>query len=168
MIVCLCVCNCDVTRWLSYWDSSEQWSTSIEVCACSCSGIWFPAREFEFCPAFDRNPLKMFEFCPAFDKKFAVDESQYCLNTIYVYWDSSRANFLSNAGQNWNIFKGFLSKAGQNSNSRAGNHIPLQEHAYTSMLALQCYNESQLAFLLLIFDNLIRVFRNFMKVSSLF
>ncbi len=22
-----------------YWDSSEQWSASIEVCACFCSGV---------------------------------------------------------------------------------------------------------------------------------
>ncbi len=43
----------------------------------SSSGVWFPVCEFEFCPAFDKNPLKMFEFCPAFDKKFALDESQY-------------------------------------------------------------------------------------------
>ncbi len=75
----------------SYWDSSEQWSASIEVCVCFCSGVSFPVCEFEFCLAFDKNPLKMFEFCPAFeknplkmfafrptfDKKFALDESQF-------------------------------------------------------------------------------------------
>ncbi len=60
-----------------HWDSSEQWSASIEVCACSCTGVWFPVCEFEFCPAFDKNLLKMFEFCPAFDKKFALNESQF-------------------------------------------------------------------------------------------
>ncbi len=60
------------------------------------------------------------------------------------HWDSSKANFLSKAGQNSNIFKGFLSKAGQNSNSQIGNHTPLQEHAHTSMLALHCSDKSQL------------------------
>ncbi len=54
-------------------DLSEQWSASIEVCACSCSDVWFPVCEYEFCPAFDKIPLKMFEFCRAFDKKFALD-----------------------------------------------------------------------------------------------
>ncbi len=44
---------------------------------CFCSGVSFPVCEFEFCGAFDKNPLKMFEFCCAFDKKFAFDESQY-------------------------------------------------------------------------------------------
>ncbi len=38
-------------------DSSEQWSASIEVCAYSCSGVWFPVCEFEFSPVFDKNPL---------------------------------------------------------------------------------------------------------------
>ncbi len=28
-----------LTRILSNWDSSEQWSASIEVRACSCSGV---------------------------------------------------------------------------------------------------------------------------------
>ncbi len=32
-----------------------------------------PLKMFEFCPAFDKNSLKMFEFSPAFDKKFALD-----------------------------------------------------------------------------------------------
>ncbi len=49
---------------------------------------------------------------------------------IFPYWDSSRANFLSKAGQSSNIFKGFLSKAGQNSNSQTGNCTPLQEHVH--------------------------------------
>ncbi len=60
-----------------------------------------------------------------------------------INWDSSRANFLSKARQNSNIFKGFLSKAGQNSNSQTANHTPLQEHAHTSMLALHCSDESK-------------------------
>ncbi len=60
---------------ITYQDLSEQWSAIIELCACSCSGVWFPACEFEFCPANDKNPLKMFEFCPAFVKKFALDKS---------------------------------------------------------------------------------------------
>ncbi len=60
-----------------------------------------------------------------------------------VYWGASRANFLSKAGQNWNIFKGFLSKVRQNSNSQIGNRTPLQEHTHTSMLALHCSDESQ-------------------------
>ncbi len=75
------------------WDSSEQWSASIEVCTCSCSGVWFPVCEFEFCPAFDKNPLKMFEFCPTFDtfdKKFALDESQLSVEYEWdiqkIYW----------------------------------------------------------------------------------
>ncbi len=50
-----------------------------------------------------------------------------------LYWDSSRANFLSKAGQNSNIYKGFLLKARQNSNSQTGNHTPPQEHAHTSI-----------------------------------
>ncbi len=51
-------------------------------------------------------------------------------NSVPTYWDSSRANLLS--------------KAGQNSNSQTGNHTPLQEHAHTSMLAFHCSDESQL------------------------
>ncbi len=58
-------------------------------------------------------------------------------------WDLSRANFLSKARQNLNIFEGFLSKAGQNSNLQTGNHTPLQEHAHASILALHCSDESQ-------------------------
>ncbi len=60
---------------------------------------------------------------------------QYISNVLkYIEhnWGSSRANFLSKAGQNSNIFRRFLSKAGQNSNSQSGNHTPVQEHAYTS------------------------------------
>ncbi len=60
-----------------------------------------------------------------------------------LHWDSSRTNFLSKAEQNLKIFKGFLSTAGQ-TNSKTGNHTPLQEHTYTSMLALHCSEECQL------------------------
>ncbi len=35
-----------------------------------------------------------------------------------------------------------LIKEGQNSNSKTGNHTPLQEHAHTSLLALHCSDES--------------------------
>ncbi len=68
----------------------EQWSASIEVCACSCSGVWFLVSEFEFCPTFDKNPLKMFEFCPAFDKKFAVVQ---VIPTILLLSIGRRMNF---------------------------------------------------------------------------
>ncbi len=101
---------------LRYWDSSEQWSTSVEVCACSCSGVWFSICEFEFCSAFDENPLKMFEFCPAFDKKFALDESQFshywqvqkcCIwhwhLSICVEYILGISKLLDNARTAWNI-----------------------------------------------------------------
>ncbi len=58
------------------------------------------------------------------------------------HWNWSRANFLSKAGQNSNIYKG-LSKAGQNSNSQTRNHTSLQEYAHTPVLALHCSDESQ-------------------------
>ncbi len=64
-------------------------------------------------------------------------------SAYYLNWDSSRANYLSKAGQNSNIFKGFLSKAGQNSNSQTENHTLPQEQAHTSMLTLHCSDESQ-------------------------
>ncbi len=69
-----------------------------------------------------------------------------CYFIIGPHWDSSRANFLSKAGQNSNIFKRFLSKTGQNSNSQTGNHTPLQEHVHTSMPAFHCSGESQCFF----------------------
>ncbi len=50
------------------WNSSEQWSASIEVCACFYNGVWFPVYEFEF--------------CRAFDKKFVFDKSQYVFISI--------------------------------------------------------------------------------------
>ncbi len=73
---CLTIQNSTFVVVETYWDSSQQWSASIEVCACSCSGVLFLVCEFEFRPAFDKNTFKVFEFCPAFEKKFALDKSQ--------------------------------------------------------------------------------------------
>ncbi len=70
-----------VLEFLQFWDLSEQWSVSVDVCACSCSVVWFLI--YKFCPAFDKNPLKMFEFYPVFDNKFALDESQFLQNYMY-------------------------------------------------------------------------------------
>ncbi len=61
----------------------------------------------------------------------------------FINWDSSRANFLSKAKQNSNVFKGFLSKVGPNSNSQTENHTLLQEHAHASMLAHHRSDKSQ-------------------------
>ncbi len=58
-------------------------------------------------------------------------------------WDSSRANFLSMAGQNSNIYKRFILKAGHDSNLQTGNCTTLQEHTHTSTLVLHCFDESQ-------------------------
>ncbi len=54
--------SCNYVPASLYWDSSEQWSANIEVCACSCSGVWFPVFEFEFCPALKRIHWKCLNF----------------------------------------------------------------------------------------------------------
>ncbi len=57
----------------SYWNLSELWSASIEVCVCSCSGVWFP----------------VWIWILSCLKEFALDEFQYvarysCLDIAFA------------------------------------------------------------------------------------